>query len=47
MLNKSGKTYEEAGALWLRTEDYGDDKNRVMRKSDETYTYFVDVATTS
>lgn len=45
MLNKSGKTYEEAGALWLRTEDYGDDKNRVMRKSDETYTYFVpDVA---
>jgi arginyl-tRNA synthetase len=45
MLNKSGKTYEEAGALWLRTEDYGDDKNRVMRKKDGTYTYFVpDVA---
>lgn len=45
MLNKSGKTYEEAGAVWLRTEDYGDDKNRVMRKSDDTYTYFVpDVA---
>jgi len=45
MLNKSGKTYEEEGALWLRTEDYGDDKNRVMRKTDGTYTYFVpDVA---
>jgi arginyl-tRNA synthetase len=41
----SGKTYEQDGALWLRTEDYGDDKNRVMRKSDGTYTYFVpDVA---
>ncbi|MDB5968592.1 MAG: arginyl-tRNA synthetase, partial [Hydrocarboniphaga sp.] len=36
---------EEEGALWLRTEDYGDDKNRVMRKTDGTYTYFVpDVA---
>ncbi|MYM83851.1 arginine--tRNA ligase [Duganella sp. FT50W] len=45
MLNNSGKTYEEDGALWLRTEDYGDDKNRVMRKKDGTYTYFVpDVA---
>ena len=33
------------GALWLRTTDYGDDKDRVMRKSDGTYTYFVpDVA---
>jgi arginyl-tRNA synthetase len=41
----AGKTYEEEGALWLRTTDYGDDKNRVMRKSDGTYTYFVpDVA---
>ena len=41
----SGKTYEEGGALWLRTTDYGDDKDRVMRKSDATYTYFVpDVA---
>ncbi len=29
----SGKTYEEGGALWLRTTDYGDDKDRVMRKS--------------
>ncbi|HWH74919.1 MAG TPA: arginine--tRNA ligase [Methylibium sp.] len=41
----AGKTYEEGGALWLRSTDYGDDKDRVMRKSDGTYTYFVpDVA---
>ena len=41
----AGKTYEEGGALWLRTTEYGDDKDRVMRKSDGTYTYFVpDVA---
>ena len=41
----SGKTFEEGGALWLRTTDAGDDKDRVMRKSDGTYTYFVpDVA---
>lgn len=40
-----GKTYEHEGALWLRTTDDGDDKDRVMRKSDGTYTYFVpDVA---
>ena len=39
------KTYEDGGALWLRTTDYGDDKDRVMRKSDGSYTYFVpDVA---
>jgi arginyl-tRNA synthetase len=43
-LVKAGKTYEQDGALWLRTTD-GDDKDRVMRKSDGTYTYFVpDVA---
>lgn len=36
-----GHTYEEDGALWLRTTDFGDDKDRVMRKSDGTYTYFV------
>ncbi|CDG85248.1 arginine--tRNA ligase [Janthinobacterium agaricidamnosum] len=42
---KAGHTYEQDGALWLRTTDYGDDKDRVMRKSDGTYTYFVpDVA---
>src|SRR5438105_551446 len=41
----SGKTYEQDGALWLRTTEWGDDKDRVMRKSDGTYTYFVpDVA---
>jgi len=44
-LTSHGHTYEEAGALWLRTTDYGDDKDRVMRKSDGSYTYFVpDVA---
>ncbi|HEY9428963.1 MAG TPA: arginine--tRNA ligase, partial [Gemmatimonadaceae bacterium] len=38
-------TYEKDGALWLQTTDFGDDKDRVMRKSDGTYTYFVpDVA---
>jgi arginyl-tRNA synthetase len=41
----AGKTYEQDGALWLRTTDYGDDKDRVMKKSDGTFTYFVpDVA---
>ncbi|HVX40122.1 MAG TPA: arginine--tRNA ligase [Gemmatimonadaceae bacterium] len=41
----AGHTYEKDGALWLKTTDYGDDKDRVMRKSDGTYTYFVpDVA---
>ncbi|MEO6361904.1 MAG: arginine--tRNA ligase, partial [Caldimonas sp.] len=41
----AGKTYEEGGALWLRSTEYGDDKDRVMRKSDGSYTYFVpDVA---
>ena len=41
----AGKTYEQEGALWLRTTDYGDDKDRVMKKSDGTFTYFVpDVA---
>ena len=41
----AGKTYESEGALWLRSTDYGDDKDRVMRKSDASYTYFVpDVA---
>ncbi len=40
-----GHAYEQGGALWLRTTDFGDDKDRVMRKSDGTYTYFLpDVA---
>ena len=44
-LQDSGHTYEEGGALWLRSTDFGDDKDRVMRKSDGTFTYFVpDVA---
>jgi arginyl-tRNA synthetase len=47
----AGKTYEQDGALWLKSTDYGDDKDRVMRKSNpeapgaSLYTYFVpDVA---
>ncbi len=41
----AGQTFEQDGALWLRSTDFGDDKNRVMRKSDGSYTYFVpDVA---
>jgi arginyl-tRNA synthetase len=44
----AGRTYEQDGALWLRTTDFGDDKDRVLRRSAEkggTYTYFVpDVA---
>jgi arginyl-tRNA synthetase len=45
MLQDAGKTYERDGALWLRSTDYGDDKDRVMRKGDGSYTYFVpDVA---
>ncbi|RYF69048.1 MAG: arginine--tRNA ligase [Comamonadaceae bacterium] len=41
----AGKTYEQDGALWLRSTDYGDDKDRVMKKGDGTFTYFVpDVA---
>ena len=44
-LQAIGKTYEAEGALWLRTTDDGDDKDRVMRKSDGSFTYFVpDVA---
>src|SRR5690606_10165117 len=41
----NGHTYEKDGALWLKTTDFGDDKDRVMRKADGGYTYFVpDVA---
>ena len=44
-LIKSGHTYEQNNALWLKTTDFGDDKDRVMRKSEGGYTYFVpDVA---
>jgi arginyl-tRNA synthetase len=45
LLIASGKTYEHEGALWLRTTEFGDDKDRVMRKGDGTFTYFLpDVA---
>ena len=44
-LQQAGHTYEEGGALWLRTSHFGDDKDRVMRKKEGEYTYFVpDVA---
>ncbi|MDN3557585.1 arginine--tRNA ligase [Halomonas maura] len=44
-LTEKGHTYEREGATWLRTTDFGDDKDRVMRKSDGDYTYFLpDVA---
>ena len=44
-LQEAGKTYEKDGALWLQSTDYGDDKDRVMRKKDGSFTYFVpDVA---
>lgn len=40
-LINSGHTYEANDALWLKTTDFGDDKDRVMRKTDGSYTYFV------
>lgn len=44
-LKEKGLSFEEDGALWLRTTDYGDDKDRVLIKSDGSYTYFAsDVA---
>jgi arginyl-tRNA synthetase len=44
-IDAQGHAYEADGALWLRAREFGDDKDRVMRKSDGTYTYFVpDVA---
>ena len=44
-LMDSGYTYEQDGALWLKSTEFGDDKDRVMRKSDGHYTYFLpDVA---
>ncbi|MBK5276253.1 MAG: arginine--tRNA ligase [Desulfuromonadales bacterium] len=41
LLVENGHAYEQDGALWLRTTEFGDDKDRVMRKSDGGYTYFV------
>ena len=40
-LIKNGQTYELDGALWLRTTEYGDDKDRVLIKSDGSYTYIL------
>jgi arginyl-tRNA synthetase len=39
-LRASGQLYEQDGALWFRSTDYGDDKDRVVRKSSGDYTYF-------
>jgi len=41
LLDARGLTFERDGALWLRTTDFGDDQDRVLRKSDGTYTYFL------
>lgn len=38
-LEAAGLTFEEDGALWLRTSSFGDDRDRVLRKSDGSYTY--------
>ncbi|HYL55678.1 MAG TPA: arginine--tRNA ligase [Gemmatimonadales bacterium] len=40
-LSSRGLTYEQDGALWLRTTEFDDDKDRVLRKSDGSYTYLV------
>ncbi|RQW18903.1 arginine--tRNA ligase [Bacillus sp. C1-1] len=39
VLKEKGKTYEQDGATWLRSTDYGDDKDRVLVKNDGSYTY--------
>ena len=40
LLREQGRLYEQDGALWMRTTDFGDDKDRVLRKSDGALTYF-------
>ncbi len=40
LLRERGYLYEKDGALWLKTSEFGDDKDRVVRRSDGTYTYF-------
>ncbi len=40
LLQEKGLTFEEDGALWLRTTEFGDDKDRVLMKSDGAKTYF-------
>jgi arginyl-tRNA synthetase len=39
-IRKTGRLYEKDGALWIKTTDFGDDKDRVIRKSDDQFTYF-------
>ena len=39
-LKSNGHVYEQEGAVWLRTTDFGDDKDRVMIKSDGSFAYF-------
>ena len=41
LLHERGLTFEADGALWLRTTDFGDDKDRVLRKGDGSFTYLV------
>ncbi|MDK6863468.1 MULTISPECIES: arginine--tRNA ligase [Nosocomiicoccus] len=41
IMTKNGHTYEADQAIWLRTTDWKDDKDRVLRKTDGTYTYFM------
>ncbi|HQR18361.1 MAG TPA: arginine--tRNA ligase [Gemmatimonadales bacterium] len=41
LLESRGLTFERDGALWFRTTDFGDDQDRVLRKSDGSYTYFL------
>lgn len=41
ILERNGYTYEQDGALWFRTTDFGDDKDRVLRKQDGSLTYLV------
>lgn len=40
-LKELGKTFEQDGAIWFRSTEYGDDKDRVLKKSDGSYTYLV------
>jgi len=40
MIRKKGRLYEQDGALWIKTSDFGDDKDRVIRKQDGQFTYF-------
>ena len=40
VMGDQGRTFEEGGALWLRTTDFGDDKDRVLMRSSGEHTYF-------